>query len=166
MLKIVIVSVLFCQLFLIITSSRCPKYWTDATRVNLGCLLFDVSSDKSWLDSEDVCGKNYSAHLVEIFNEEQQEYIMMKAFELELITGNARWWWLGLTDESYEGRWYWSHSLVEVNFTDWKFSNYPRNDTSLNFAALYKGLYKWMDIVNTYPGVYPICQLFPKMIDF
>ena len=161
MLKIVIVSVLFCQLFLIITSSRCPKYWTDATRVDLGCLLFDVSSAKSWLDSENFCGKNYSAHLVEIFNEEQQEYIMMKAFELELITGNARWWWLGLTDESYEGRWYWSHSLVEANFTAWSSSRYPRNDTSINFAELLIRNYEWVDVVNDAGGVYPICQLFP-----
>ena len=50
MFKIAIVSALFCQLFVIITSLRCPKYWTDATRVDLGCLLFDVSSAKSWVD--------------------------------------------------------------------------------------------------------------------
>ena len=161
MLKIVIVAVLFCQLFLIIKSSRCPKYWTDATRVDLGCLLFDVSTERSWLDSENFCGKNYSAHLVEIFNEEQQEYIMMKAFELELITGNARWWWLGLTDESFEGRWYLSHSLVEANFTAWKSSSYPRNNTSYNFAELLIRNYELVDVVNDAGGVYPICQLFP-----
>ena len=152
---------------MIITSLRCPKYWTDATRVDLGCLLFDVSSAKSWLDSEDFCGRNYSAHLVEIFNEEQQEYMMMKAFELELITGRNRKWWIGLTDESFEGRWYWSHSLVEANFTAWGSSIYPRNDTSYNFSMLYYAEeYEWVDIGNTYGGVYPICQLFPKMIHF
>ena len=166
MFKIAIVSTLFCLFFVFVASLRCPKYWTDATRVNLGCLLFDVSTEKSWLDSENFCGKNFSAHLVEIFNEEQQEYIMMKAFELELITGKARYWWLGLTDESFEGRWYWSHSLVEANFTAWKSSSYPRNNTSYNFAELYRGQYDWIDVANPAGGVYPICQLFPKMIDF
>ena len=161
MFKIAIVSTLFCLFFVFVASLRCPKYWTDATRVNLGCLLFDVSTEKSWLDSENFCGKNFSAHLVEIFNEEQQEYIMMKAFELELITGKARYWWLGLTDESYEGRWYWSHSLVEANFTAWSSSRYPRNDTSINFAELLIRNYEWVDVVNDAGGVYPICQLFP-----
>ena len=161
MFKIAIVSTLFCLFFVFVASLRCPKYWTDATRVNLGCLLFDVSTEKSWLDSENFCGKNFSAHLVEIFNEEQQEYIMMKAFELELITGKARYWWLGLTDESFEGRWYWSHSLVEANFTAWSSSRYPRNDTSINFAELLIRNYEWVDVVNDAGGVYPICQLFP-----
>ena len=166
MFKITIVLTLFCQFFVIITPLRCPKHWTDATRLDLGCLLFDVSSAKTWLDSEDFCGGNYSAHLVEIFNEEQQEYMEMKAFELELITGKARNWWIGLTDESFEGRWYWSHSLVEANFTAWVNTGYtPSNDTKQNFAGLIAVQYKWLDIQNGDGILYPICQLFPSIFN-
>ena len=46
--------------------TKCPRYWVDATHLNLGCLLFNGSTNSS-------TGK--IAHLVEIFTAEQQGFL-------------------------------------------------------------------------------------------
>ena len=89
-------------------SQDCPENWTSASSVGLGCLLFDTNSPKAWLESLDFCKDNQNSHLIEIFNEQHQEYIMAKALEIGIETGKKRNWWIGLTDEESERDWKWS----------------------------------------------------------
>ena len=42
------------------------------------------------------------------------------------MTGTGRNWWIGLTDEIFEGRWIWPYSLKEAEFFAWA-SNEPSN---------------------------------------
>ena len=51
----------------------------------------------TWTEAQRFCGsaESYNSHLVEIFNQEQQDYLAMKAFESELLTGSERNWWIG-----------------------------------------------------------------------
>ena len=60
--------------------SICPRYWVDATHLNLGCLLFNATSAMSWIEAQNFCGSTNSstgkiAHLVEIFTAEQQDFL-------------------------------------------------------------------------------------------
>ena len=145
-----------------IAENPCPQHWTDATHVNLGCLLFNVTNPGSWLEGQDSCAKNHNSHLVEIYNQEHQDYLEMKAYEIELFSGGGRYWWIGLSDEGSEGRWFWMHSLQEANYTSWT-QGYPRNVTEFNFAAmicLEDFNYHWTDVPNHEPN-FPICQFFP-----
>ena len=66
--------------------SLCPKYWSDATHVNMGCLLYNATTAMTWSEAQKFCHSENS-HLVEIFSQEQQDYAVMKAFESELLTG-------------------------------------------------------------------------------
>ena len=84
--------------------SKCPKYWTDATHMNMGCLLFNATNAMTWPEAQNYCGNSHSSHLVEIFSREQQEFMAMKAYESELLTGDERNWWIGLTDAHSTGR--------------------------------------------------------------
>ena len=59
------------------------------------------------------------SHLIEIFSQEQQDFIVMKAYETELLTGSGRNWWIGMTDANSEGRWFWIHSLKAAEYTSW-----------------------------------------------
>merc|ERR1712156_960920 len=57
--------------------SRCPKYWVDATHVDMGCLLFNATEAMSWHAAQSFCKSEpaYSSHLVEIFNQDQQDFL-------------------------------------------------------------------------------------------
>jgi len=141
--------------------SKCPKYWADATHMNLGCVLFNATTKMSWHDAQNVCQESYSSHLVEIFSQEQQDFVAMKAFEAELLTGTEQDWWIGLTDDNSEGRWYWIHSLKSAEFIPWGVWQ-PDGDKAANFASLFAGFdYRWTDETSAFEyrgGAYPICQ--------
>ena len=107
------ISLAFLSLGLAITNcSDCPIYWTDATHVGMGCLYFNVSGPTSWIEGQRSCGAAHAgAHLVEILNQEQQDYMVMKAEEIFELTENEhrgppRNWWIGLTDEVTDGKFY------------------------------------------------------------
>ena len=65
----------------------------------------------SWHEAQSFCNsiscpnseEPNSAHLVEIFNQEQQDFMVMKAFEAESFTLSEREWWIGMTDDNSEG---------------------------------------------------------------
>ena len=76
-----------------------------------GCLLFNATEAMSWHEAQSFCNsiscpnseEPNSAHLVEIFNQEQQDFMVMKAFEAESFTLSEREWWIGMTDDNSEG---------------------------------------------------------------
>ena len=81
------------------------------------------------------------------------------AIQSELLTGDQRHWWIGLTDQSSEGRWFWSYSLQVADFTSWG-RNQPDDGFNGDFGCLYSGFdYLWSDESPTWTA-YPICQMF------
>ena len=65
--------------------SKCPKYWTDATHMNMGCLLFNATNAMTWPEAQNYCGNSHNSHLVEIFSREQQDFMAMKARESKRV---------------------------------------------------------------------------------
>ena len=117
----------------------------------------------SWHEAQSFCNSKdtNSAHLVEIFTQEQQDYMEMKAYESELLTGREREWWIGLTDDNSEGRWFWINSLQVAEFLPWGVWQ-PDGDEMANFGAMFAGFgYRWTDETSAFEyrgGAHPICQ--------
>ena len=83
--------------------------------------------------------------------------IVTEAVQSELLTGNARHWWIGLTDEASEGRWYWSYSLKIADYFPWGVWQ-PDGGIEADFVCLYSGFtYAWSDETPTF-SAYPVCQ--------
>ena len=152
-----------------IQASRCPKGWFDATYLNMGCLSLNASQPMAWNEAEDFCKLFNNSHLVEIFNAEQQAFMVMKLYEFEELTGQKNTWWIGLTDEGSEGIWYWAHSHKEVEYTSWN-EGQPDDigqcncKLNANYGIIHFGFaYNWDsncigDNLEICPR-YPICQM-------
>ena len=56
----------------------------------------------TWEEAENYCESltfpHFFTHLVEIFNIDQHEYLVKKAYEYEVVTGSPREWGLGLVN--------------------------------------------------------------------
>ena len=90
MYKILIPLLVLSIMVKSIHGSPCPKYWTDATHVGLGCLFFNTITKMTWPEAQISCAsENNHGHLVEIFNQEQQDFLVYKAFEIEALTGTV-----------------------------------------------------------------------------
>ena len=151
-----------------IQASKCPRGWFDATYLNMGCLSFNASQPMAWNEAEDFCKSFNNSHLVEIFNSEQQEFMVMKLYEFVELTGQENTWWIGLTDEGSEGIWYWAHSHKEAEYTSW--NKGEPNDAgctctmNANYGIIAFGYtYNWdSNCINGNPEIcphYPICQM-------
>ena len=145
------------------TTSRCPQFWVDATDVKLGCLWFNVKEYMAWANAQEYCRtKNVTdGHLVEIYSQEQQDFLETKFLEFDLVFGIVRDWWIGLTDDLLEGRWLWSFSLLPANYTAW-YTGRPTQNTGTNYVVMGSGSYEytWLDEDGA-RGYYPICQFWP-----
>ena len=149
-------------------AQKCPTYWVDATEVDMGCLWFNFKTSMAWESAQDYCRTlnitiPKEAHLVEIYSQEQQDFLELKFFEFEFVYGLQRNWWTGLTDDLFEGRWLWSFSLIQANFTNW-YTSRPIEDTRYNYVYMdYAPAYgyTWVDQAGSSWKYYPICQFFP-----
>ena len=107
---------------------------------------------------------------MEIFSKHQQTYLKAKAFE----KGVDLHWWIGLTDkirndqptetfsQSNSTRWFWSHSLISANYTNWHHTepNGGLNDIYVLMASGSTYDYEWVD-AKAVTKEYPICQFYP-----
>ena len=69
------------------TSGDCPEEWVDARSVSLGCLFFEEKA-MSWWDALLACRlRSKDAILVEVFKDEQLDYLRlkMKVFKISKI---------------------------------------------------------------------------------
>ena len=63
---------------------NCPKGWINAQNLNMGCLNFNGTKSMAWNDAQDFCHSlNINSHLVEIFSEEQQSFMVLQALLYE-----------------------------------------------------------------------------------
>ena len=78
----------------------------DFKQPSCRCLLMNGTVAVSWHQAQAYCKSmaGGSSHLVEIFNQEQQDYMTSMAYQAEALTGRERDWWIGMTDDNSEGR--------------------------------------------------------------
>ena len=135
----------------------CPKFWVQATHVDLGCLLFNSSTTYTWPDANTYCQEQENATLVEILTEEQLELIQMELYVLENESG-AHQWWIGGTDMGNEGDWFWIKSKEPVAEFIWH-QGQPAQGFKGDCAALWSGGYNYEGDDNSCTRLlYPICQ--------
>ena len=138
---------------------KCPQYWTDATQVGLGCLFFDTTNQMDWPEAQESCkSMANTGHLVEIFSEEQQSFLVAKAFEIQALTGQSNPWWIGLTYDLSNEFWIWSYSQTAPNYTSWAYEE-PIG-VKVSIYALLEDVMVW----NWYNcpiscKINPICQI-------
>ena len=156
-----ILQSIFLTLLVSSVKCKCPNsQWVDASAYGLGCLRFELENSMTWLEAQDFC-LNKGAHLVEVLNDVQQAYLENKGYEYEQATNIGRDWWLGLTDEGYEGRYLWIHSLKIAEYFYWH-SSQPNGDIRSNFVLMHKTLegFKWFDYPNDHSEhSFAVCQL-------
>merc|ERR1712142_111339 len=142
-------------------TNNCPPGWTDGLAYGMGCLLFNFNTTRTWNEAQEFCDRMDSAFLVEIFSTLQQEFLEEKAYEIEGMTGEGRYWWIGATDVGSEGVWWWSHSHRLVDFSVWakgQPDNHSHNNDFENYGNLHYGCgYKWNDVAY-FVKFYTICQ--------
>ena len=80
--------------------------WFDGAFLNFGCLGFNRKGH-TWNDAKNFCA-NLGAHLVEVYSENQVNFLIQKAQE----AGGGSF----LTGGKYKhGAWYWDYSNKRVN---------------------------------------------------
>ena len=125
-----------------------------------------------WHQAQDYCWSEleYAAHLVEILDSDENDYLAQKLDEYDHVSG-WREWGIGLVNLGGKSnpRWIWSYSLQPSNFT--KF--YSLDDgTTFKDAVVMSNLfhdydydYEYQDYYWTYVSLshqfYPVCQYKP-----
>ena len=138
------------------TKTTCPELWVEATKVGMGCLLFNTTTGYSWEDAYSYCQQENST-LLEIQFQEQFYFLTVYLDSLGDNEGVGYNWWVGGTDLGKEGRWIWLGSLSPVPEFLWQ-SGYPRNDSKLNCLMFEDAWnYAGYDYRCRYHAM-PICQ--------
>merc|ERR1712215_83347 len=131
--------------------------WFDGNPYNLGCIQFNASTALTWNSAQEFCHTQESSNLVEIFTQEQQNFLVLMAEQVEAITQTKRHWLIGITDVASEGEWIWPHSLKVADYTAWN-SGQPNGGPNYNYAIMNNAMgYKWDDQPDT-SAFFPICQ--------
>ena len=115
----------------------------------------------TWIEAQQFCSQSNDSHLVEIFSQGHQDFLLVELYSLELNVGK-QYWWIGLTNigNIASNDWYWVHSHMNASFTSWR-SGSPGNGYKYNFAFMHSRYeYNWYDSPAT-SNFYPICQFFP-----
>ena len=132
--------------------------WIDGTDLGLGCLGF-VNSPMLSYDAEIYCSSlSGSLHLVEIFNQAQQNFLKLKAKQISHNSG--RNYWIGLKRMG-PSTWKWIHSKKYPQFTSWLPNSNGPNEGIFDspLASIYHFQdYNWVDM-NRHVKFYPLCQL-------
>jgi len=138
----------------------CPEGWLNADF--LGCFYFDNSKPDrhlNWVEAVDVC-ESLGGYLAEIQTEKQADFIASVAMLEESLTGIDTWW-IGLTDMGHEGRWSWSHSSEDSEYTNWS-PGHPNQDSQNTDDCVSISLtedFAWRDVsCHDKVTAAPICQ--------
>ena len=131
--------------------------WIDGTQYDLGCLGF-VKSKQLSKDAETFC-TSLDSHLVEIYDQNQQDFIKQKAKQIGVD------FWIGLKRVG-SSTWKWIDSnqvLSNKSYNAWG-PGEPHNGHGHQLAVLLWGGH-WVDMTLTsYHKYYSICQLTNKTI--
>ena len=101
--------------------------------------------------------QNRTAHLVEVLNQEQLDFIRMQLQVLKEQQGTSNWWG-GATDEATEGTWIWPQSQASVGDFIWG-GNDPDGGESQDYFCFYASYsYDYMGIDCPDASHQLICQ--------
>ena len=119
------------------STDACDAGWLDAQSLGLGCLLFGTEG-MTYYDSNTFC-QDERAHLIEIQNQEQLDFVTVELQTLEADgRGHAIWWTAG-SDMGRENQWYWQHSLTAVKDFVWG-PGRPYRETVFNYVCFDRSL--------------------------
>merc|ERR1712037_9453 len=119
-------------------SSTCYSGWADGTLVGMGCLFFESNANFTWEEANFFCQETYSATLVSIETQDQQEFVIMMIGFLNNHEESHSWWTSG-TDTGREGEWYWASTLTAVGNFIWH-SDQPTETLTENCLRLSSGM--------------------------
>ena len=130
--------------------------WFDAKDLQLGCIGF-VSLDISSSEAEVYCtSRGY--RLVEIYDQNQQDFLKHKANNLG--SASEKGYWIGLK-RTGSSTWKWLDSGLTPVYNAWG-KDQPHNGYADKLANMYPNYdYKWVDlnaIVHKHRNCRPICQ--------
>ena len=140
--------------------------WINGSSVKLGCIGFARNQRYrrgNGPTPEAECKKaNSKAHLIEIFNEAQQRFLMSKEVQKEVQkaigfnTFSGRNYWIGAEYKS--GAWKWIHSKKPVTYVSRIGSNiWDSNSGQYGYMYFTKNHAYWGKTSNS--CLYPICQI-------
>lgn len=135
-------------------TEECPPGWLDSA---YGCYLFHFAQTGTWADANEQC-ELLGGFLAEPKREEEAAILTSLAFVEQSFLGD-RAWWIGLSDMGHEGRWFWQHSLEDLEYNDWAPGS-PRGTETNQDCATMDPLtgFKWTDIDCLQTNASPICQ--------
>jgi len=149
------------------TPNECPDGWIYVGRV---CFYFNVDDSKvnlTWTSAQEEC-EALGGHLAEPTTATEQEFLKSIGKIVEATDKRSNWW-IGLSDTSHEGRWFWQYNETAVTFSSWV-QGRP-NSESPNFddcAMLYSNdhSYNWQDVNCQNPAIsFPISFICQKAND-
>merc|ERR1712126_68675 len=97
--------------------NECPEGWIFAGDI---CYYFNTEQSRmnlSWINAQAEC-ENIGGYLAEPQIEGEQDFLKSMAKFIQ-ETGQLSNWWIGLSDISNEGSWYWIHSEKPIVFSSW-----------------------------------------------
>ncbi|XP_048245821.1 echinoidin-like [Haliotis rufescens] len=89
----------------------CPNYWTSFE----GSCYTLIQNPSTWAEAEEIC-KDFDGFLVEISSSGENNFIKSFVKNKGL---SVRAVWLGGNDLLSEANWMWSHSKLNLDFTNW-----------------------------------------------
>ena len=131
--------------------------WFNGHHLGFGCIGL-VKTAMTSSEAENYCvSRGY--RLVEIYDQNQQNFMVEKCREIGGPSGNAKGFWLGLKRTPGTSTWKWLDSKVIPEFTAWR-SGEPHNGKNSDLLAFaHSSLsYKWVDMNIKNSGGNPICQ--------
>merc|ERR1712133_357018 len=138
------------------TANQCPEHWTQATFVDMGCILINRTEQITWEEANTYCQEVENASFLEIHTQDQMDYLSMELNSIEEFIGTG-YYWLGGTDKGREGKWIWMSSLEPVDSLLWQ-SGYPKANYKQNCLVLHPSWdYEAFD-TSCATSRYPICQ--------
>jgi len=153
-----------------VSQGSCQEGWVDGSTVGLGCLYADINDlgDDEPSGEKDCLGFGESGRLVEIYNQEQLEFLQSMLAQIEeenQMDGNV-WWWIGLNDRAEEGNFVWP-SGATPGFTNWDveygepypdIEDYEYDCVEMQSAQFFSLLWMTMNCDDNLNTV-PVCQL-------
>ena len=141
------------------TANPCEDGWVQGTFVDLGCLLFEYNTSYIWEEAAVYCQDRWNATLVEIYTEDQHDFLEVT---LDLLAPHqgVRPWWVGGTDIGREGAWYYSGTLQPVPEDPWyKPDNRPSCGLACNCMCILPNYQYYAADQGCIENLfYPICQ--------
>ena len=131
--------------------------WFNGHHLGFGCIGL-VKTAMTSSEAENYCvSRGY--RLVEIYDQNQQNFISEKCREIGGPSGNAKGFWLGLKRTPGTSTWKWLDSKVIPEFTAWLPGEPHNGNYSDLLAFAHSSLsYKWVDMNIKNSGGNPICQ--------